>query len=110
MRVILGSELGDLVSGKRYNPCDICAMAHHDQVVRDGKDGVATSKVVNLSDRWKWALISVLVIAWAINLIIPIIVKEYKSPPEVHVAVMSIIGILAAQKTKSGDDPPNDRS
>lgn len=60
-----------------------------------------------LTERRKWGLISLLVIAWAVNLCIPLFVHDYKTPPESHVAFMTVIGILAAQKaTDGGDSPP----
>lgn len=59
-----------------------------------------------MTERVKWALIGVLVVAWATNLFIPLFVRDYKTPPESHVAFMTVIGILAAQKTSNGGDPP----
>lgn len=60
-----------------------------------------------VSERLKWLLIAILVLAWAIHLIIPLVVHSYKSSPEVHLAVMTVVGVIAAQKTKDGGDPPN---
>ena len=57
-----------------------------------------------VSDRVKWGLIAVLVVAWAIHMMIPFFVHDYKAPPEAHVAFMTVIGILAAQKSNSGGD------
>lgn len=59
-----------------------------------------------VSDRMKWGLIAVLVLGWTINMVVPLIVHDYKSPPEVHAAFMSVVAVLAAHKTKNGGDPP----
>lgn len=59
-----------------------------------------------VNEGFKWILISFLVVVWSVNILAPIFVHSYKPPPEVHVAFMSVIGIIAAQKTGNGGDPP----
>lgn len=67
----------------------------------------APHKGGEVNERLKWLLIAILVLAWAIHLMIPLVVHSYKSSPEVHLAVMTVVGVIAAQKTKDGGDPPN---
>ena len=56
-----------------------------------------------MDERVKWGLIALMIAAWVVSMLAPIFVSSYKPPPEIHVAFMSVIGILAAQKTSGGD-------
>jgi uncharacterized membrane protein AbrB (regulator of aidB expression) len=59
-----------------------------------------------MTERWKGWLIGILVVVWSINVTLPIFVKDLKTPPEAHVAFMTVIGVLAAQKSSSGGSGP----
>lgn len=62
-----------------------------------------------MSNRLRGLVIAVVTTVWAINMTAPIIVKEYKPSPEMHVAFMAIIGALTAsykmEKNAGGNNP-----
>lgn len=45
-------------------------------------------------------LIGVVTCVWAVNITAPLFVRDYKPPPEMHVAFMAILGLLTAGNTK----------
>lgn len=57
-----------------------------------------------MNDRLRGILITFLVVVWAANLTLSGLMTGFKPPPEVHVAFMTVIGILYTSKQR--DDPP----
>lgn len=55
-----------------------------------------------MNERLRWGLIAFLVVVWSVNVTLPIFINDLKTPPEAHVAFMTVIGVLAAQKSSSG--------
>lgn len=56
------------------------------------------------------AIIAVVTMVWAVAFTAPIFVKGYVAPPEIHIALMAVIGVILAlgrpDPPDSEDNPP----
>lgn len=65
-----------------------------------------------MSDRVRATVIIIVTLVWALNVTVPIFVKDYEPIPELNIAFMGMVGFIFAGK-KNGDGgnqdaPPND--
>jgi hypothetical protein len=66
-------------------------------------------KGVDLSPRLANVLIAVITFVWCINFTVPIFNHEYKPPPEIHLALMAIVGLFAAARQSNSKDKEDDK-
>lgn len=60
-----------------------------------------------MSTRLSNFIIVVITAVWCANFIVPIFNPQYKPPPEIHLALMAIIGLFAGQRfNKDKEDDP----
>lgn len=58
-----------------------------------------------MSDRLRSVVILIVVVVWALNITVPIFVKDYKAIPELNAAFMGMVGlIIAGKKGGEGED------
>lgn len=55
-----------------------------------------------MSDRLRSVVILIVVVVWALNVTVPIFVKDYKAIPELNAAFMGMVGLIIAGR-KGGD-------
>lgn len=56
-----------------------------------------------MSDKLRSVVILIVVIVWALNVTVPIFVKDYESIPELNAAFMGMIGLIIAGR-KNGEE------
>lgn len=65
-----------------------------------------------MNNKLRAIVIVVVTSVWSINMVAPIVIRDYQPSPEMHVAFMAIIGILTAsykmEKKKNGNDDDDD--
>lgn len=54
-------------------------------------------------------LITVITLVWCVNFTVPIFSHDYKPPPEIHLALMAIVGLFAAARTTNSKDKEEDK-
>lgn len=52
-----------------------------------------------MSSRLRGFLIALVACVWAVNVTAPLFIRDYKPPPEMHVAFMAVLGLLTAGGT-----------
>lgn len=63
-----------------------------------------------MSNRVRTILIVVVTVVWGINMLAPIVVKDYTPASELNVAFMAVLGVLTASYRKKDDDNDDDES
>lgn len=66
--------------------------------IHQGLSTTGASEGGGLSTKLSNYIIVVITFVWCVNFIVPIFNPDYKPPPEIHLALMAIIGLFAGQR------------